>query len=102
VSEVIRLNHGDHGSYSAHVDGTASKAFLTWTARGDTRIADHTFVPPEARGQGIAAELLDALIADARSEGFKIEPKCSYVIAAFRRHPEWADVLAKSGAAGED
>ena len=57
MSEVIRLNHGDHGSYSAHVAGTGSKAFLTWKARGGTRIADHTFVPPEARGQGIAAVL---------------------------------------------
>lgn len=94
MSEVIRLNHGDHGSYSAHVAGSERKAFLTWRARGDVRVADHTFVPPEARGQGLAAELLDALIADARREHFKIEPQCSYVVAAFRRHPEWADVLA--------
>ena len=51
-------------------------------------------MPHEARGKGIAAALVDALIADARAEGFRIVPQCSYVEAAFRRHPEWADLLA--------
>jgi predicted GNAT family acetyltransferase len=53
-------------------------------------------VPPEGRGQGIAGKLLDALITDAREQGFKIVPQCSYVAAAFRRHPEWADLLAET------
>jgi predicted GNAT family acetyltransferase len=34
------------------------------------------------------------LVADARAQGFIIDPRCSYVEAAFRRHPEWADVRA--------
>ena len=51
-------------------------------------------VPPALRGQGIAARLVEALIEDARSEGFKIIPTCSYVAAQFDRHPEWADLRA--------
>lgn len=62
---------------------------------GATRvIADHTYVPDSMRGQGIAAHLVEALIARARSEGWTIVPRCSYVVAAFQRHPEWSDVLA--------
>ncbi len=38
--------------------------------------------------------LVEALIEDARSEGFKIIPTCSYVAAQFDRHPEWADLRA--------
>ena len=94
MPEIIRENHTTHGAYLAVVTGSERKAFLTWKARGEARIADHTFVPPAGRGQGIAGKLLDALIADAREQGFKIVPQCSYVEATFRRHPEWADVLA--------
>lgn len=94
MPEIVRENHVTHGSYSADIPGSDRKAFLTWKALGEARIADHTFVPPEGRGKGLAAQLVDALIADARREGFKIVPQCSYVEATFRRHPEWADVLA--------
>ena len=45
-------------------------------------------------GRGVAAKLVEALIADARAEGFRIVPACSYVAAAFARHPEWADLRA--------
>jgi predicted GNAT family acetyltransferase len=55
---------------------------------------DHTFTPPELRGRNIAAQLMHALIEDARADGSKIRPNCSYVVAQFRRHPEWADLLA--------
>jgi hypothetical protein len=62
--------------------------------RDGARVAEHTLVPPELGGRGIAGQLVDALIADARTEGFKVVPQCSYVAAAFRKHPDWADLLA--------
>ncbi|MDM7957700.1 GNAT family N-acetyltransferase [Blastomonas sp.] len=62
---------------------------------GATRVvADHTYVPDSMRGQGIAARLVDALIAKARADHWTIVPRCSYVVTAFKRHPEWSDVLA--------
>lgn len=93
--EITREDMTTHGVYRAEVEGSDRPAELTWVARGDTRFANHTYVPPEARGKGIAAALVEALVADAREQGFKIEPECSYVEAAFRRHPEWAEVRAE-------
>ena len=95
--EVFREDETSHGAYRADVPGSARQAVLTWAARGPLRIADHTWVPPEARGKGIAAALVEALVADARELDFKIVPQCSYVEAAFRRHPEWADLRASAG-----
>ena len=95
--EVFREDETSHGAYRADVPGSARQAVLTWAARGPLRIADHTWVPPEARGKGIAAALVEALVADARELGFKIVPQCSYVEAAFRRHPEWAALRATAG-----
>ena len=97
TNEVFREDETSHGAYRADVPGSARQAVLTWAARGPLRIADHTWVPPEARGKGIAAALVEALVADARELGFKIVPQCSYVEAAFRRHPEWADLRATAG-----
>jgi predicted GNAT family acetyltransferase len=91
---IERENETTHGAYRAQVPGSEQKAYLTWKARGEARIADHTYVPPEARGTGLAGKLVEALVEDARAQDFKIVPQCSYITAAFRRHPEWADLLA--------
>lgn len=61
-------------------------------AANGTITVDHTGVPPEYEGRGIAAKLVNKAVADAREQGFKISPVCSYVVAQFKRHPEWADL----------
>lgn len=91
---VNRTDETNRGAYRAELAGADRPAELTWRAMGPLRIADHTFVPPEMRGQGVAQVLVEALVADAREQGFRIVPQCSYVAALFRRHPEWADLLA--------
>jgi predicted GNAT family acetyltransferase len=90
---ITRHGSAKAGEYHAHVPGSSAIGRLTWKARGSARIADHTLVPSEIGGRGVAAQLVGALIADARELGFKIVPQCSYVAAAFQRHPEWADLL---------
>lgn len=91
---ITRIDHGDSGEYHALVEGSSAIGRLTWVRRGDIRVAEHTLVPREIGGRGIAGELVRALIADAREQGFRIDPQCSYVAAAFARHPEWADLHA--------
>lgn len=96
--EIVRLDQGRVGEYHAHIPGHDDVARLTWvqrdTPQGPVRVADRTLVPREFEGQGIAAQLVDALIADAKAEGFRVEPQCSYVAAQFRRHPDWAELQA--------
>jgi uncharacterized protein len=91
---VEREDNGVSGRYVIRLAG-ADEAEMTFRHRGaDTLIVDHTGTPPAYRGQGIAQLLVDRLIADARAENIKIVPLCSYVAAQFRRHREWADLLA--------
>lgn len=91
---VEREDGPARGRYVIHLsDGL--EAELTYGRReGNTIVADHTFVPPVMRGHGLAEKLVDRLIGDARAEGNKILPLCSYVAAQFRRHPEWAGLHA--------
>jgi uncharacterized protein len=91
---ITRREKDGEGAYYARVEGSRSVGRLTWVEREGVRIAEHTIVPPDIGGQGVAARLVDALISDAREQGFRIEPQCSYVAAKFDEHPEWADLRA--------
>ena len=57
-------------------------------------IADHTGVPDSFRGTGAGLALVQALVAAARADGFKIVPLCPFVKAQSLKHPEWAEVFA--------
>ena len=91
---ITRHHHDGSGEYRAALAASSAIGRLTWTERDGVRAAEHTLVPPEIGGRGIAGKLVEALIADARAQHFKIDPQCSYVAAAFKRHPEWADLHA--------
>ncbi|WP_125604306.1 GNAT family N-acetyltransferase [Lapidilactobacillus bayanensis] len=55
-------------------------------------ILDHTFVDPSLRGQGIAGQLVAAVVELARTNHQQIIPLCSYARQAFDTKPEYADV----------
>jgi predicted GNAT family acetyltransferase len=74
-----------------HDDGTA---FAEYERRGNLIVATHTVTPPALRGQGIAGRLIKAMLADARRQGLKIVPQCSFVADYFDRHPEEQDLRA--------
>ncbi len=91
---VEREDSPGRGRYVIRLAG-ALEAELTYRRPSPGVISiDHTYTPPEFRGQNIAARLMLQAIADARREGTKVEPVCSYAVAQFRRHPDWADLLA--------
>lgn len=79
---VVRLAPGEEGEMTFRKTGA------------HTIVIDHTGVPRAFRGKGIAQLLVDRMIADARAEGTRVVPLCSYVVAQFERHPEWRDLLA--------
>lgn len=72
----------------------ASELTYVWRD-AQTVVFDHTFVPPEERSQGIAAELVKAGIAWARQENLKVVPQCPYVAVLFKRNPgDYGDIAA--------
>ncbi|WP_341211964.1 GNAT family N-acetyltransferase [uncultured Limimaricola sp.] len=93
MSEVTREGGPDRGRYLLDL-GDGAQAELTWVARGETRVATHTGVPREHEGQGHAAALVTAMVADAKAQGFRIVPACSYVAIWARRHPDAAQHFA--------
>lgn len=82
------------GRYVLNVNGT--EAVLNYRiASAERRIAYHTGAPVSLRGQGVGHALVAQMVEDARREGFRIVPDCSFVEAERRKHPEWAEAFAE-------
>jgi predicted GNAT family acetyltransferase len=92
--DIRKEDDGRRGRYVARVAGHAGEAELTFRHTGPGLIgADHTVAPASLKGTGAAAALVDALIADARTTGFRIVPYCSYIRSRYEKHPEWQNVM---------
>jgi uncharacterized protein len=61
--------------------------YLQYRIEAGTALLLYVEVPPQARGQGVAAELTRAALAYSSERGLKVIPICSYVAAYLRRHP---------------
>ena len=69
-------------------------AYLSYTFQGSSVLFDHTFVPEEFRGKGVASVLARKGLEEARRQHWKIVPTCSYVAAFIARHPEFGDLVS--------
>jgi len=68
-------------------------AFLGYTIKDNKIYVESTYTPPEYRGRGIAARLMEAVVEWARERGLKVVPVCSYSLYFFKNHEEAWDVL---------
>ena len=83
---------GSKGRYVLSQDGAEAEMTFSIMSPG-MRIVDHTGVPDSMRGTGAGRALVEHLVKDARTNGFRIVPLCPFVNAERRKHPEWANVF---------
>ncbi len=106
VGEPIAV--GDHGSMTTDITHQADDAggrytlLLDGEAVGEldhrdqdgARTFTHTGVRTRHEGKGLAAELVRRGLDDARTEGVRVIPACSYVATYLDRHPDDQDLIA--------
>jgi predicted GNAT family acetyltransferase len=73
--------------FTVEMDGQA--AYLEYERAADVMVITHTIVPPAIGGRGIAGDLVRTAVEYAKSEGLKVEPRCSYADGWMRKHPEY-------------
>jgi uncharacterized protein len=78
--------------YEADIDGHLAVA--EYLLKDDRVVFTHTFVPPELRGRGVAEALVRTALEEARQEGRRVVPQCSYVALFIRRNPEFKSLTA--------
>jgi predicted GNAT family acetyltransferase len=62
----------------------------------DTVTITHTFVDPSLRGQGIASQLLLALVGEIQAQDKKAKAVCPYAVKWFEEHPEYGHVIIRT------
>lgn len=95
--DVSRDDQGAYGRYFAVVDGLESELTYQRVKRDGQAliIADHTGVPRQLSGRGIGLALVKRAVEDARAEGAKIVPLCSFVRVHMQRNKDWRELIAE-------
>ena len=88
--EIGHRTTPDGGIFIADEDGKRM-GYLSYEWADDTVFAImHTVVEKAYQGRGVAKALLDAAVAFARENGYRIRPVCPYAEAVFNRDPSYA------------
>lgn len=74
------------------VDG--GLAFVSYRRRGDEITLYHAEVPAALEGRGLGSELARATLTAVREQGLKVVPRCPFIAAYMRSHPEFDDLRA--------
>ncbi|KAA8327238.1 N-acetyltransferase [Leuconostoc carnosum] len=69
-------------------DKTIAEILYTTVNDGKTYAINSTVVDSSLRGQGIARQLVDAVVHEAHEEQMTIKPVCPYVRELFARNPD--------------
>lgn len=83
----------DRSRYELAAEGHT--AFAAYTIDGNVITFTHTVVPAALEGRGIASRLILHALTDVRDRGLRVIAQCPFVAAYIRKHPEWAELLAR-------
>jgi predicted GNAT family acetyltransferase len=91
---VAHIRH-DAAANRFTTEAAGTIAYITYR-EGPGQVLDlnHTFVPPSARGRGIASQLTAHALEYARAGAYKVVPSCPYVARYIERHPQFRDLLS--------
>lgn len=53
----------------------------------------HTEVPESLSGQGVGSALARGALEDARAQGLRVVPVCTFIAGYLKRHPEYQDIV---------
>jgi predicted GNAT family acetyltransferase len=95
------VDNPDERRYELWV-GTTRVGLIQYLAEAGTVLLVHTEVDPAFAGQGLGERLVAGALADLRARGLKLVPRCRFVRAYLRRHPDQADLVAGDPAVPSD
>lgn len=74
--------------------------FLVYEVQADTAVLLHAEVEAAYEGRGLGSRLVAGALDDLRARGLSVVPVCPFVTSYLRRHPEYADLVARERVLG--
>jgi hypothetical protein len=90
--EVEVRDNPEMQRYEAMV-GDRLAGTAVYAAQPAARVFTHTVVLPRFEGRGVGARLARAALDDVRDRGLHAVPRCPFIAAWIRRHPEYEDLV---------
>lgn len=88
------INNTDEGRFEVSTAGQTAR--LDYVLKDGVLKLTHTEVPEALEGAGIGTQLVHAAFEHARTQNLRVLPLCSFAAIYAQRHPEYADLLARS------
>jgi uncharacterized protein len=93
-SDAPHVRHEPERSrFAVYLTGADDPATARYARDGDTLTLLSTHVPESAEGGGVGSALARAALDHARDHGLRVVPRCPFMAAYIKRHPEYGDLL---------
>lgn len=79
--------------FEINLDGKI--AFSKYLLAGEKIIIEHTEVPVELEGRGIAGRIARTALDYARAQKLRVMPLCPFTAGFIHRHPEYQDLVVE-------
>ena len=77
--------------FEVSVDGRV--AYSKYLLAGEMIVIEHTEVPVELEGKGLAGHIVRTELDYARAQKLKVMPLCPFTAGFIHRHPEYQDLV---------
>ncbi|HUG48836.1 MAG TPA: GNAT family N-acetyltransferase [Candidatus Limnocylindria bacterium] len=92
-AETVEVRDNPEASrFEIHFDGNLA-GFSAYIVRPTRLVFTHTEVDEALEGRGLGSKLAQGALDDVRRRGLRITPRCPFIAAYIRRHPEYADLV---------
>jgi predicted GNAT family acetyltransferase len=95
VDALVVENDDKAQQFQVRVEGHLARILYAYS--NGSIVFVHTEVPPALEGRGIAGKLARAALEYAREHKLSVIPRCPFVAAYIRKHPEYQSLVHADG-----
>ncbi|WP_410004515.1 GNAT family N-acetyltransferase [Aequorivita nionensis] len=85
------IDNKEMNRFETEIDGY--KAIIEYSVKPGVLSLNHTEVPKELSGQGVASEMTEKVLLQIELRGLKVIPVCPFIKKYIEKHPEWKSIV---------